>query len=168
MWRLDEVNRHLLMGHNGGTFVIRNDVAVPVSQDPSWLFLPISPVMPSQQIVVGTYTGLKLLEYDGNTFTDRGNLEGIYESFRFLAIENDNTIWASHPYRGVYRLQLSADRRKYSARLFTDKDGLPSALDNQVFKINNRIVFATKKGVYEFDAASGRFIPSPFYPRYSG
>src|SRR5205085_6652321 len=32
---------------------------------------------------------------------------------------------------------------------------------NNVFRVKNRVVFATEKGVFEFDAAKKRFIPSP-------
>ena len=166
-WRLDEVNQHLLMGHDPGTFDIRKGRAELVSQDASWLFLPMSPVLPSRYLLTGTYTGIKMLEYGNNKFSDLGNPVGCNVSFRFLEIENDSTIWTSNPYQGVYRLQLSRDKRTYNCRLFTDKDGLPSSLNNYVYRINNRIVFATKKGVYEFNPSSGRFAPSPsFYPLF--
>lgn len=162
VWKLEEVNQSILMAHNSGTYVIENDIARMVSPQPSWLFVPTSQVVPSKNILVGTYTGLMMLEYDGR-FKDMGNLEGTYESFRFLDIDNDGRIWSSHPYRGIYELQLSADKTKYLARLYTDKDGLPSALGNHVFKIRNRVVFATEKGAYEYEGKTKKFIPSPFF-----
>ena len=162
VWRIDEVNQQLLMGHNGGTYSIDNKEARVLSTDASWLFVPTSSVLPSQSVLAGTYTGLKLLHYQQDKFINRGNLEGIYESFRFLAIDNNNTIWASHPYRGIYKLGISADEKKYTAKLYTEADGLPSSLNNQVFRIKNRIVFATEKGAYEYDQARDRFVPSAF------
>lgn len=162
VWRIDEVNEQLLMGHNGGTFAIKNDEATALAPEASWLFVPTSSVLPSKYILTGTYTGLKLLSFENNQFTNQGNLEGLYESLRYLAIDNDNTLWASHPYRGIYRLDISADKKKYTAHLYTDKDGLPSSLNNQVFRIRNRVVFATEKGAYEFDVATNKFKPSPF------
>lgn len=162
VWRLDEVNQELMMGHNRGTFVLQPGGAQAVSPDPSWTFLPLSSVVPSQYIVAGTYTGLKVLNYSGSRFNDLGNPKGTYESYRYLAMDNNNIIWASHPYRGVYLLKLMPDLRSFSSRLFTSKDGLPSDLNNFVFSVENRIVFATLKGAYEFDASSQRFIPSAF------
>lgn len=161
-WRLDEVNQQLLMGHNTGTYLIRDNEARMISPDASWLFLPMSKVAPSPEILAGTYTGLKLLEDQQGNFRDLGNLKGTYESLRFLAMDNDGRIWASHPYRGIYLLTLAPDRKSYAARLFTDKEGLPSTLGNHVFRINNRVIFATEKGPYEFDPAQQRFIPSPY------
>jgi ligand-binding sensor domain-containing protein len=165
VWRIDEVNQQLLMAHNGGTYSISNQEATVISPQASWLFVPTSPVLPSKHVLAGTYTGLKLLSFEKDKFINQGNLEGVYESFRYLAIDNNNMIWASHPYRGIYKLEISPDETKYKATLYTEKDGLPSSLNNQVFRIKNRIVFATEKGPYEFDPLSGKFAPSAFlYP----
>lgn len=163
VWKLEEVNQHLLYGHNDGSFMIEKGESVPLSTGMgTWLFEPMSAVMPSKNILVGTYTGLKMLNYENNHFVDKGNIDGLSESFRFLAMDNDNTLWASHPYRGIYQLHLSPDNQHFSYHLFTEKDGLPSNLENYVFKIKNKIVFATLKGLYEFDAANGRFVASRF------
>ncbi|HEY5368498.1 MAG TPA: two-component regulator propeller domain-containing protein [Hanamia sp.] len=163
VWKIEEVNEHLLMGHNEGSFIIENDASIPLAKGTgSWLFEPMSSVMPAKNILVGTYTGLKMLEYSDGHFIDKGKINGLYESFRFLTIDNDNTIWASHPYRGIYQLHLSPDNKSFTYRLFTEKDGLPSTLENYVFKIKNKVVFATSKGIYEFNAAKNIFSPSPF------
>ncbi|SEW32777.1 ligand-binding sensor domain-containing protein [Chitinophaga arvensicola] len=163
VWRLDEVNNHILMGQHTGSAVLKDHSSVPLSDDAgAWLYKPISAVYPAKDILVGTYTGIRMLDYRGDQFTDKGKLEGVGESLRFLEIDNNNTIWASHPYRGVYQLQLSPDHKSVTSRLYTDSAGLPSALSNYVFKIKNRVVFGTGKGVYEFDPATSRFIPSAF------
>lgn len=162
VWRIDEVNQQLLMGHNGGTFSIVGDEAVSLAPEASWLFVPTSAVIPSPYVLTGTYTGLKLLSFRDNHFVNQGNLQGQYESLRYLALDNNNVLWASHPYRGIYRLDVSADRTRYEAKLYTDKDGLPSPLNNQVFRIRNRVIFATERGAYEFDDASGKFVRCAF------
>ncbi len=162
VWRIDEVNQQLLMGHNSGTYRLRDREAVSISSDASWLFVPTSSVVPSRYVLAGTYTGLKMLSFDNGKLVNQGNLQGIYESLRYLAIDNNNVIWASHPYRGIYRLDISPDQTKYTAKLYTAADGLPSSLNNQVFRVKNQIVFATEKGAYEFDPATNRFRPSSF------
>jgi ligand-binding sensor domain-containing protein len=168
VWRLNEVNQMLLMAHTNGCFVIKDNNAVQISSDPGWLFTPLSQVVPSKQILVGTYMGLKMIDYENNNFKDLGNLKGIFESFRFLAIDNKNRIWASHPYRGIYLLTLSEDGTKYDSKLYTDKNGLPAQINNHVFKISNRIIFATTKGPYEFDEKTNSFKPSPYLKNYLG
>ncbi|MCU0394619.1 MAG: hypothetical protein MUF29_01820 [Chitinophagaceae bacterium] len=161
-YRIDEINRQLLLAHNEGTFEISGQEARRISPDASWLFLALGKVAPVSRVLVGNYTGLKMLRYRQAGFEALPNLRGTRESLRFLAMDNENRIWASHPYRGIYQISLSGDSMQYSTRLYTDKDGLPSALDNHVFQIERRVVFATEAGVYEFNAATGRFAPSPF------
>ncbi len=162
VWRLQEVNQRLLMGHNNGCFEILENSAAMISKDAGWTFMPTGSVPPAEKILTGTYSGLKMLGFNQGKFRDLGNLEGLYESLRFLTNDNEGGIWASHPYRGIYRINISADGKKYDARLFTEKDGLPSNLNNHVFKIKNRVVFGTNTGTYEFNATSKRFAPSPF------
>jgi ligand-binding sensor domain-containing protein len=161
-WRFDEVNGSLLLGHHNGSFLVSQKEAVPLTAgNGSWLFLPVSSILPSQNVLTGTYSGLSMIGYTENRFVNLGALNGMYESLRFLALDNDNKVWASHPYRGVYRLTVSPDRKSFSHELFTQKDGLPSTLRNNVFRIRNRVVFATEKGIYEFDPEAKKFIKSP-------
>lgn len=162
VWRLDEVNQQILMAHNNGTYVLKPGLAERIALEPAWLFVPTSPVLPAEEILVGNYTGIKKLRFDAAGFTNEGNMTGLYESMRFLAIGNDGQIWASHPYRGIYQINISADRKSYEAKLYTSRNGLPSDLGNHVFRVQNRVVFATEKGAYEFDEVSGRFVKSPF------
>jgi|CXWL01.1.fsa_nt_gi ligand-binding sensor domain-containing protein/flagellar biogenesis protein FliO len=161
-WRLDEVNQQLLMGHHNGSFLIQQDEALSLTHDAGiWLFVPTSSIFPAKNVLAGTYAGLTMLEFDANKFAGAREIKGMYESLRFLAVDNNNDIWASHPYRGVYRILLASDNSSFTSELFTEKNGLPSTLRNHVFKIKNRVVFATEKGVYEFDAQAKKFIPSP-------
>ncbi|MBO9593327.1 MAG: hypothetical protein J7599_10495 [Niabella sp.] len=158
---LDVANNELLLAHNNGIYILQNHTFQPVyTGNGAWTFLPTSSIDPVQNLLVGTYTGLNLLNYNGAGFISKGALQGNHDSYRFLAMDNNGEIWASHPYRGVYRFRVSPDNKTYISRLFTNKDGLPAVINNFVFKIKNRIVFATTKGVYEFDPVKSRFIPS--------
>jgi len=162
-WNLNEVNGRLLLGNDNGSYEIKGNEAQLLSGGTgSWYFLPTSSVYPAKDIIVGTYNGLKWLRYDDNGFKDQGNMEGSRDSYRFMALDPNGDIWASHPYRGIYRLTLSQDRKKYTSRLFTANDGLPSTLNNFVFKIKNQIVFATAKGLYGFNPQTNKFFPSRF------
>ncbi len=161
-WQLDEVNHQLLLGHHNGSFLIRQNEAIQLTHGAgAWIFLPASSVSPSKNVLVGMYGGLVMLEYSDNKFINHGEVKGMNESLRFMAMDNSNIIWASHPYRGVYKIMLAPDGRSFTYELFTEKDGLPSTFRNNVFRVKNRVVFATEKGIYEFDGVKKRFIPSP-------
>ncbi|MBI5370669.1 MAG: transcriptional regulator [Sphingobacteriales bacterium] len=165
-WRVAEVNGRVLLGHHNGCYDITNSETRQLTTETgAWIFLPASPIQPSANVLMGTYAGLSILNFKGAGFTGGHPLKGDYISLRFLATDNKNIIWASHPYRGVFKIIPGPDSTSYSTTIYTQKDGLPSGFRNHVFRINNRVVVGTEKGVYEFNDASGKFVPSPsLYP----
>ncbi|MDR0792003.1 MAG: hypothetical protein LBE82_01745, partial [Chitinophagaceae bacterium] len=164
VWGLYEVNNTLLMGHHEGAFVINKNTATSLGTGQgAWLFMPMSPYIPSPDVLSGNYTGLELLHFEDNRFSYAGKVEGITESFRFLAIDN-NVVWTSHPYRGVFKIELSPDKKKaVHTTLYGKDNGLPSNLNNYVFRVKNRVVITTEKGVYEYNPATDQFMPSEFF-----
>ena len=161
VWSLDELNNQLVMGHEDGFFTLDGHEAKKVYSIPgTWLFQPVSSVFPSKEIIAGTYLGLQRITFNGGQFSDRGKISGLTESLRFIAFDDENNLWASHPYHGVYKIQLGKENssiEKYA--IYAEKQGLPSHLYNYVFKIKNRITVAAENGVYEYDAANDRFKP---------
>ncbi|WP_345950202.1 triple tyrosine motif-containing protein [Mucilaginibacter sp. PAMB04274] len=170
VWGLQEINHQLLLGHEDGTFNVEQNQLKPVNQSiGTWLFEPISPIEPSPDALAGTYEGLQLLHFDKGTFVNAGPITGLDKiSLRFMAYDHSNNIvWSSHPYRGVFKLNLSADHKRIlKSKLLTVKDGLPSTLGNYLFHIKNRIVVATLKGIYEYNDHTQRFEHSAFFYPY--
>jgi ligand-binding sensor domain-containing protein len=161
VWSLAEINHELLLGHQDGAFVIRKNNAIPLlTRHGVWGFKIISP----QEIIAGTYTGLERITYENGNFKAEGKFNDQYESLNVLAIDNSPAIWASHPYRGVFRTPIPANRKMISHHThYTQKDGLPSDLNNEAYFIKNKMVVATGRGIYEYNAGSGTFRPSPYY-----
>jgi DNA-binding CsgD family transcriptional regulator len=167
VFSLSETNGQLLAAHQDGAMVVRDNRVKPLTTGHGvWMFKEIPS---SGDIIAGTYTGLQLLKYEGGDFKSEGKINGIYESLGNLARDNNNFIWATHPYRGVYKMQLSADRKEIiHYTQYTEKNGLPSILNNHVYFLKNKVTVATEKGVYEYDAASDKFHPSAFYKSIFG
>lgn len=162
VWSLTETNHQLLLGHQNGAFSITGNAATPImTKQGVWAFQPIPA---TQDIIAGTYTGIELLKQQGIAFTDAGKINELYESLSNIAIDSKNNIWASHPYRGIFKIQLSADRKtiiRYTK--YTKQDGLPSTLNNHVYFIKNKLLIATEKGVYEYNTTNNKFIISTFF-----
>lgn len=173
VWGLNEVNNRLLMGHEDGAFEIVGGVARNIYSVPgTWLFQPVSRVFPTPNVIAGTYLGLQRLTFnDEQGFLNAGRVEGPYESLRFIHYdESQHAVWASHPYRGIFKLLLSEDYNTVThSKTYTEADGLPSTLYNYLFLIKNKVTVATNDGVYEYDAATDSFIPSSvFYQQFKG
>jgi ligand-binding sensor domain-containing protein len=161
VWNLDEINNDLLMGHEDGTFSIQNGTAKKITSTPgTWTFQPMSNIFPSTDVLAGTYLGLQTLNYSKGVFSNSGSVQGIAESLRFLLLDNSNNLWSSHPYHGIYKIDLFPDlKRIRKTTLFTQKDGLPSTLYNYVYRVKNRVLVATLSGIYEYDPKTNHFSP---------
>ncbi len=168
VWGLAEINNQLLLGHHEGAFIINHHQANPIATgDGYWNFAPMEYVFPSKLNVAGYYKGLRFIQSDGENFIPANALPNFEESSRYLAIDNNQNIWVSHPYHGVYKINESKNAQ-YAVQLFTDKNGLPKLLNNQVYKIKNQIVVATEKGVYKFNDIKNIFEPDGFYTKILG
>jgi DNA-binding CsgD family transcriptional regulator len=165
---LCNINGALLLGHHDGAYLIRNDRLVPIDTGLTyWTFLPFSNVLPSTLVLAGNNVGINLLRYSNGYFQPEGDLPGYLASSQFMAIDNNNTIWVAHPYRGVYRVDVN-DMAHPRVKLYTEKNGLPSYLKNHLFKVKNHIVIATEKGVYEYNPRQDAFELSAYFKGFFG
>ncbi len=166
VWNLSEVNGELLMGHNDGFFVIKNNV--PQVVDPStgfWTFLPLSNIMPSPVILAGTYNGINFYNYQKGTFTNP-SIHSHFESVRFIAMDN-NTAWGSHPNKGIYKVQVNNGVNPVYS-VYKDTKGILSKNNNHIYQLKRRIIFTSDKGIFEYDNKTDEFIPSAFLRKIFG
>jgi len=152
-WSLSVINNQLMTGRDDGFWQINNHRAIPVSQTTGyWTFQSIPRTSPLQ-IAAGNYLGIHLYENNNGNYIDKGVIEKFTESSRYIETDDEN-IWVSHPYRGIYKISIASK----TVSLFTHKDGLPADLDNHVFKIKNKILFGTARGIYEYDQSKNKMI----------
>lgn len=165
VWNLSVVNDQLFAGHHEGAFRVENNVAIPIDKSTGfWTFLPLSPVWPSPTMIAGTYKGINF--YDSkNKQTISKSISAPFESARFVTID-ENNIWVSHPYKGVFKVSLSKDSQP-SVELYAEKHGLTTQ-NNYIFKIKNRLVAATDSGIYEYNANTDKFEQSVFFEKIFG
>ena len=167
-WKLAEINNQLLLGHHEGAFVVQGNTATQFASNLGfWNFVPLSNTFPSRWMVCGNYKGLTLFEYNNNSFVKQMDIPDFKESSRFVAIDKQDNIWVSQPYHGIYRIFKNGNG-SYSNVSYTSKNGLPSTLNNHIYKIKNEVLAATENGVYTYNAAADKFEPSPFYKKLLG
>ena len=167
-WGLAEINSNLLLGHHEGAFLIKDKTTTQISSMHGfWNFNSITTSGFDPQMIAGTYNGLTIFNYKNNRFIQSGTVTGFTESSRFVAIDKNNNIWVSHPYHGVYKIAKDANGN-FVVNSYKNKNGLPSALNNHVYKIKGEVVVATEKGVYEFNTQKNIFEPSSFYTKLLG
>lgn len=157
---LAEIDHQLFLGHEDGAMLVRPNGVQPIpfpTTQGAWAFAKTSR---TGDIIVGTYTGLRLL----TGLKDGGRASDLYESLGDLVPGDGNSIWATHPYRGVFKTVVGSG----TSTRYTTKDGLPTDLYNFIYALRGHIVAATPQGVYAYDSASNRFSPDPFFKPFLG
>jgi len=165
VWGLASIDNVLLMGHHEGAFVIKDNNATSISSTPGfWNFVPLSDSVNATQFVSGYYKGLQFFNYTDGKFHESGEVSDFDESSRFVAVDSEHNIWVSHPYHGIYKITKNSDN-SFLIKKYTDKNGLPSVLNNNIYKLKNAVVAATDKGIYEYNVAKDIFEPSSYYQK---
>lgn len=168
IWGLASINNQLLLGHHEGAFIVNNFNAQQISSNRGfWNFLPTSNTFPTNQIIAGHYNGLSYFNYLNGSFIKGEDVEGFNESSRFIAIDADDNIWVSHPYHGIHKI-VKHPNKKQEIYTYTSKNGLPSNLNNHIYKIKNEVVVATERGIYKYNQSADKFEPSIYYKKLLG
>ncbi|MGV3528251.1 MAG: triple tyrosine motif-containing protein [Flavisolibacter sp.] len=159
VWNLSEVNDLLLLGHHEGSFIVRGNEALPLDQSVGfWTFLPLSNVLPSSLMVAGNYNGVGFYSYENNSFRRVGDAG--FESARFVLVDGKD-VWVSHPYKGIFRVNNGAEKPKVLQ--YGKEKGIPSANNNYIFRIRNRILVSSDNGILEYQPEKDAFESSAFY-----
>ncbi len=161
IWKIDTINNTLLAASSMGLYLVNNDKAELVGPDVSVKsFININGK--KNTILATGGNGLSLFKYENNTWKYEHTVKNFKGNFRHIEEDSDGSFWISDRSKGIFRLKLTPELDSViTEQEFTEKDGLPSTFGNYVYKINNRIVFTTDKGVYIFDKKTQKFIKDP-------
>ncbi|MCX6334164.1 MAG: triple tyrosine motif-containing protein [Bacteroidia bacterium] len=164
VWYLGVHNGVILCGHNKGTYIIDGENAVHITNIPGGWKYHIMKRFPGY-LLGGTFGGLILFKWENGTWKFVRKIPGFNESFRVFEEDDNGDLWLSHAFKGVYRIRLnnsidSVEKVDY----YTEKDGLPSRYNINVFKVKGKIIFASDtSGIYEFVPQNNRFESSAYF-----
>jgi len=161
-WGMNIVNGQLLLGKHEGAFRVMGNTAMNLVADKGyWNFLPYQ-LNNEPVILAGNYNGIDVLRNRNGKLIRTGKIKGFNESARFTAVDQQNVIWTSHPYQGVYKIDLRQPETP-KIKLYTKADKLPSTYNNHVYKVKNQILVTTESGVYAYNPAKDSFEPSKLF-----
>ncbi len=134
------------------------------------------------RIYAGTDKGVVVISYQNGFWIDEGVIEGTGGKISGLAEDVAGNIWISYTNNGVKKIQPLGDslqvkiRSPYGGRKdsmsfnvfpaevklddYGVEGGLPKTVENGIFYHENRLLFSTKKGLYEFDTPTSKFVKS--------
>ena len=162
VWCLQVFDNELLCGHNTGCFTIRDGKATKISTLPGyWTFIRHHDN--SDTLIAGTYNGLAVFTKKVRQWTFSHEVKGFKESSRTI-LEQGNTIWMSHGYRGIFSIELNPDlTHAQNVRLYKSSNGLPENLPYNIHKIDQQFNVSTNDGLYRFDNKADHFYKNPKY-----
>ena len=143
-WSLQQINGNLLLGHHEGAFLIKENEAINIAAAPGyWKFLSVPDAAKPTGVLAGTYKGLSQFTLNENGFGTAIDKPAFIESSRFIELDKNGNIWVSHPYHGVFKIK-EGENGLISTTIYDNKKGLPSTLNNHIYKIKNEVVAATQ------------------------
>ncbi|WP_276381247.1 triple tyrosine motif-containing protein [Flavobacterium sp. H4147] len=168
VWNIGVFGNSLLAFEKNGIFEVNGNVAKTIAKiDGAWkgILIPNHPDL----LLAGGYTGLYLLKNTNGSWVYQHKIKGFEESSRVIETEKDGSIWIAHGYKGIFKLKLNTTFDAVSElQFYNQKNGFPSSLFLNTFKIDNQILFGTTKGVYKQNPVSKKMVPDPVFKKYLG
>ncbi|MDO9579229.1 MAG: triple tyrosine motif-containing protein, partial [Bacteroidales bacterium] len=162
VWSLTKVNDEIIIGHNDGIFVLKNNILKQIdSRTGFWKITPIKGE--NNMFLASGYNGLFILKKEKSNWVLKYQINGFDESTRdIIPADEPNTYWVCHGYKGVYRLVINTENtRVESVEHFTTNNGFKSPFNINVVNYNGQIVFTTNNGIYTYNKVTKTFIPEP-------
>lgn len=120
-------------------------------------------------LLAGGYAGLYLYKKEGASWKFAHKIKGFEENSRVLVADTQCELWVAHGYKGIYQIRLNPQLDSVAQLHFYDqKDGFPSSLFLNVFKVNGQVVVGTTAGVYRLDRQQHRMVSDELFQKYLG
>ena len=166
-WSLDIVDDALFMGHNDGAFLIDGKKATSIYNSTGVWNAEILRSQ-SEYAIAGTFENFALFKKKANRWQFTHDFEGWSESSRFVEQDENGNIWMAHPYRGVFKITLENKFEDLNVSQYGEESGLPSDLQNHLFRINNEIIFCAERGTFLYDEEQDAFEPYEAFNKIFG
>ncbi len=149
VWDCKVIDDRLFVNHNKGTFEIHGDQVKQISTVSGGFSITRNPLN-TNSLVQSTYSNLIFYKkYNSEWKIDRVVYQ-FNDLIRYLEVDYLGNYWASHLYRGIFRLKFNNNdslvyNRYYGSEVFGKDNNI------HVFKLENRIVFTTGVKLYTYD-----------------
>jgi ligand-binding sensor domain-containing protein/DNA-binding CsgD family transcriptional regulator len=155
VWTLEQYGDQILFGHNEGTYLLDGSGIKKISGiTGGWSIKKYNDLL-----IEGTYTGIVFFKKDKNGIWEfRNKIKGFNEPTRHIEIDYLGYIWATHPQKGIYKIELNeALDSTVSVKHFNSISGVPRKID--IHQVNNQIIFMSSDSAYSFNYEKGTIIP---------
>ncbi len=167
VWALFPTERALLAATDKGLYEVVDNQATLIDMVwPRVTGLHRSLKFP-QRIYLALQNGLYILTETADGWERTERLPELLDEFTTITGDENDVLWVGTNAQGTFRVEIhepvSADaEHTLTARNFGPQDGLPNGEIN-VFKIDNKIVFSSERGLFRYDATQDTFLHEASY-----
>ena len=159
-WYVSQFDNQVFAGHNLGTRALAGNQSFGLLNDNQG-----STMMREYQhygqhaLIESSYNSFRIYLRDGDKWRYGWTVKGFGAPIRLIEIDNQGVIWAAHMSKGLYRLELSRDMRRF------DKVNYYSSLPNSkgdafhVMTIMGRVVFSYGGRLFTYDDIRKQILP---------
>lgn len=161
-WYLAKADRQLIAGYNKGTLLIEGETARRIpGPDGGGTTLRKCLLHGKEVLLQASYTTLSIFTRDGGgTWNFSHNVEGFNNLIKSFEVDPAGNIWASHMFKGVYRLRLDETLQQVKEQEYIGKlDQAESEGRINVMKLRGRIVMTDGRKFYTYEDLSHRIVP---------
>ena len=147
-WNLEILNDTLFVNHNTGTHYVFQEELRPVETSTGSFKISELPSI-SNEYLISTYTGIRNLSRIEDSIFE---LDSVNFPVKNIVFENESTLWAAHPYEGLYRVGFEDN---FKETTFIDKIDIPdgnNSINTDVFKINNQLAIFNGDHWYKYNS----------------
>jgi DNA-binding CsgD family transcriptional regulator len=158
VWDLTEIDGQLLCGHNSGTFRVDGNRFINITYAAGgWTIKKLK--SNPEFLIQGSYNGL--IAYKKNKqglWVFHHEVAGFREPSRYVEQDEKGDLWIGHAYKGLYRLKLNSSLDKVlHLDYYSQSNGLPDDFNINIFSLQNKLVYSSDEGFYNYDEISNRF-----------
>ncbi len=156
----------LILNHDRGAFEMKGKAIEQIQSIGSWKFMktPIPEVY-----LNGSYTGFTFYKPGRQKWERSHAIPDLIESIAMFEFESDSVLWATHVSKGAFRIELNEEMQvSDKIKLYGQNDGFPSKLKINVYEVNDKLVFTSEAGVYDYNREKDGFVPNDFLNKWLG
>lgn len=151
-WNLEVLGGTLYANHNTGVYKIIQDEFIPIeTRTGSYKILGVNDS--KGDLMVCHYTGLSLYN---PTSGEINELDSINFPVKQVVLEKNNSLWAAHPYQGIYHLTTDENFQVKRVKQLPPIDGKKN-FNPKIYKVNNQVIAYLNSRWYKYNPFQERF-----------
>lgn len=159
-WYIERLKNEFFIGHNSGTLIWKNNQVQKISKSPGGgMVLKKVKLYGREVLLQASYNMLSIFrQNESGEWVFSNTIKGFHSLIRALEVDEEGNVWATHLYKGLYRIRLTRNLRGVDEIQFFDSMTSSSHADASlnVMRLGDEIIFSDGNAFYKY--AGGKFI----------